>query len=141
MVIILFRADRLIELRKKKNLYQKDIANHFGIERTAYGKYENKGIQPPPDMIVKLADFFDVTTDYLLGKSDDPKHTDLTQDKNELEKLKRELQIRQIELDTANAKLNAVIAENEKLKEALRQEELLDLQEMLELHGTEPAQT
>ena len=71
--MILFKADRLIELRKKKGLYQKDIANHFGIERTAYGKYENKGIQPPPDMIVKLADFFDVSTDYLLGRTDELK--------------------------------------------------------------------
>ena len=66
----LLRADRLIELRKQKGLYQKDIADHFGIERTSYGKYENAGIQPQPEMIVKLADFFGVTTDFLLGKSD-----------------------------------------------------------------------
>ena len=70
----MLNADRLIKLRKQRGLFQRDIADQFGIERTTYGKYENAGIQPSPDLIVKLADFFDVTTDYLLGKSDIPNH-------------------------------------------------------------------
>ncbi|MCL2840292.1 MAG: helix-turn-helix domain-containing protein [Defluviitaleaceae bacterium] len=65
-------AERLIDLRKKKGLLQKDVAGVFGLERTTYGKYESKGIQPPTDMIVKLAEYFNVSTDYLLGKSNDP---------------------------------------------------------------------
>ena len=74
----MLRTDRLVELRKQKGLLQKDVANHFGIERTTYGKYENRGVQPPPDMIVKLADFFQVTTDYLLGKSNVPNYIPLS---------------------------------------------------------------
>ena len=77
MVIELLRADRLIELRKKKGLYQKDIASHVDIDRTSYCKYESAGIQPSPDTIVKLAQFYDVSTDYLLGKSDVPTYVPL----------------------------------------------------------------
>ena len=68
----MLRADRLAALRKSKGLLQKDVAKAFGLERTSYGKYESSGIQPPTDMVVKLADYFGVSTDYLLGKSDIP---------------------------------------------------------------------
>ena len=47
------------------------LATDLGLERTTYVKYENNGIQPPNDMVVKLAKYFDVTTDYLLGNSND----------------------------------------------------------------------
>jgi transcriptional regulator with XRE-family HTH domain len=68
----MLRADRLVALRKDKGLKQKDLADAVGLERTTFVRYEGGGIQPPNDMVVKLADYFDVTTDYLLGKSDSP---------------------------------------------------------------------
>ena len=60
-------AERLIQLRKSKKLTQRELAAVLGLERTTYVKYEKGGIQPPNDMIVKLSEFFDVTSDYLLG--------------------------------------------------------------------------
>jgi transcriptional regulator with XRE-family HTH domain len=71
-VIHLLRKDRLAELRKKRNLYQKDMAKEFGLERSTYGKYETGDIQPPNDMVVRMAEFFSVAVDYLLGRSDNP---------------------------------------------------------------------
>ena len=68
----MLHATRLASLRKAKGLYQKDVAHELGLERTTYAKYENKGIQPPNDIVVKLANYFGVSTDYLLGKSDIP---------------------------------------------------------------------
>ncbi|MFA1820597.1 helix-turn-helix domain-containing protein [Virgibacillus oceani] len=57
---------RLKYLRKKRNLSQQYMADFLGITRQGYGKYEDGKSEPDSKSIVKLADFFDVTTDYLL---------------------------------------------------------------------------
>jgi len=67
-----FRNDRLINVRKKNNLTQNEVANYIGVQRTTYTRYEKGGIVPPTDIVVKLASFFKISTDYLLGKSDTP---------------------------------------------------------------------
>lgn len=61
------QTDRLIKLRKERSITQADLAIQLGIERTTYGKYETSGIQPPVEVILKLAEYYDVSTDYLLG--------------------------------------------------------------------------
>lgn len=62
---------RLKELRKEiKNLKQQEVADFLGVERTTYVKYENGNTKLDPDTIIRLADYFHVSTDYLLGKSD-----------------------------------------------------------------------
>ena len=68
----MLNTERLLDLRKMKGLTQAETARHLGIERSTYVRYENSGIQPPNDMIVRLANFFEVTSDYLLGNSDVP---------------------------------------------------------------------
>lgn len=49
---------------------QQEMADFLGITRQGYGKYENGGSQPSFEMLEVIADYFDVTTDYLLGRSD-----------------------------------------------------------------------
>ena len=66
----MLNTQRLKNLRKEKALKQIDVANALNIERTTYVKYEKNGIQPPANMLVRLAKYFNVTTDYLLGNSD-----------------------------------------------------------------------
>jgi transcriptional regulator with XRE-family HTH domain len=61
--------ERLKQLRSERSLYQKDIANYLGIDRTTYVKYENGTSEPNNDMLLKLAEFFNVSTDYLLEKT------------------------------------------------------------------------
>lgn len=63
---------RLKYLRDEKGLSQQDMADFIGISRQGYGKYEDGKSQPHHKTLVKLAGFFGVTTDYLLGKSDQP---------------------------------------------------------------------
>lgn len=66
---------RLRELRNEKNLLQKDVAKYLNITTSAYGYYEQDKRKPDPEMIKKLADFFNVSTDYLLNQrnlSEDP---------------------------------------------------------------------
>ena len=72
VVMRVLNVDRLINLREKKGLSQARLAEELKVERTTYGKYENRGIQPPNDVLVQMAIFFNVTTDYLLGRTDDP---------------------------------------------------------------------
>lgn len=61
---------RLIELRKKKKLLQSDVALKIGVARATYGAYEQGNRQPDFDTLEKIATLYDVTTDYLLGRSD-----------------------------------------------------------------------
>ncbi|AEE95322.1 helix-turn-helix domain-containing protein [Mahella australiensis] len=58
------------QLRLEKGLSQKEIANAIGVDRTTYNKYETGKSQPDFDTVQKLADFFGVSVDYLLGRSD-----------------------------------------------------------------------
>lgn len=62
--------NRLKFLREEKNLTQGDIAKLLNITIAAYSYYENEKRDMTPDTIIKLAEYFDVSTDYLLGKSD-----------------------------------------------------------------------
>lgn len=62
--------ERLKELRKQKGLFQKDIANKLGIDRTTYVKYETGASEPDIKTLLSIADIFDVSVDYLLGKTE-----------------------------------------------------------------------
>ena len=61
--------NRLKFLREEKGLFQSDIAKFLGVSISAVGFYENEKRDMSPDTIVKLANYFGVSTDYLLGKS------------------------------------------------------------------------
>ena len=62
--------DRLKELRKELNLTQEEFAQKIGYTRTAISAWEIGRNEPSNDDMVKLANYFNVSTDYLLGKSD-----------------------------------------------------------------------
>ena len=61
--------ERLKILRKEKNLLQKDIAKEINVGRSTYVKYENGDSEPSLRILVELANFFNVSTDYLLEKT------------------------------------------------------------------------
>lgn len=63
--------ERLKELRQKSNLLQKDVAKAIHVGRSTYVKYENGDSEPNMKTLVLLADFFNVTTDYILGRTND----------------------------------------------------------------------
>ena len=64
--------DTLKSLRLEKKVLQKDLATLLGITIRQYQRYEKGEQQPNIENIIALADFFDVSTDYLLGRSDNP---------------------------------------------------------------------
>lgn len=59
---------RLRELREAKGLSRKAVAEKINIDQTTYGKYELNKREPDSETLKKLADFFEVTVDYLLGR-------------------------------------------------------------------------
>lgn len=56
-------------LRIKKNLTQKDVAALLGINQASYGRYEIGDIEPKISSIIYLADYYNVTTDYIFGRT------------------------------------------------------------------------
>jgi HTH-type transcriptional regulator, competence development regulator len=63
---------RLRFLRKKRNMTQKDLADVFNLSESTIGMYERDEREPSFEFVRQLADFFNVTTDYLLGRTDLP---------------------------------------------------------------------
>lgn len=63
-------SKRLKQLRAEHNLTQTDLAKVLGIAKTTLAAYEQGKSEPNIDTIIKIADFFNITTDYLLGHSD-----------------------------------------------------------------------
>lgn len=58
----------LVELRNSKDLSQRQIAKDLGITDKAYWSYENGRTEPNIETLIKLADYFDVSLDYLCGR-------------------------------------------------------------------------
>lgn len=66
-------GEQLKKLRKEKKWSQRKVAELIGISRGNYAHYETNSKVPREDNLQKLADLFDVSTDYLLGRTDEHK--------------------------------------------------------------------
>ena len=62
--------ERLIELRKLHKLTQRQLAEYLNMAQPSYIRYENGTSEPSLENLVKLADCFDVSVDYLLGRKE-----------------------------------------------------------------------
>lgn len=58
----------LKEIRIKRNMTQHDVATHLGYTDSVYCRYEQGTRQPSIECLIKMADLFDVTLDYLVGR-------------------------------------------------------------------------
>lgn len=64
--------NRIKELRKQHELTQEELGSIINVQKAAISKYELERATPSTDILKKLADYFNVTTDYLLGRTDEP---------------------------------------------------------------------
>ena len=71
---------RLKALREEIKLSQLELADKLNMSQQAISAYENNKREPDIETIKKLADFFNVSTDYLLGKTDNRNSTPLTEE-------------------------------------------------------------
>ncbi len=65
-------ASRLRQLRREKGLTQSSLAGCLGVSKQAISNYETRANTAPQDVMERLADIFDVSVDYLMGRSDFP---------------------------------------------------------------------
>lgn len=126
--------EQLQKLRKSKNLTQEDVASVIGVKLSTYQKYERDVIAPSYSTLIKLADFYGVTTDYLLGR--EPIQNPLSElnvrvDDNKFIELYSSLPdyAKQIFVDTMSKLAQAMEQENPQLKKQRYVERLGDIED------------
>lgn len=81
-------SERIIELRKHKEYSQQELADKIKISRAQMNRYENQAVQPPADVLKKLADVLDTSVDYLLSGAAEEKAKAALKDAKVLEQYK-----------------------------------------------------
>lgn len=66
----ILKFENIRKLRLDNGYTQKQIAQMLGVSQNTYSQYEIGVLNYPVDVIIKLADFYGTTTDYLLGRTD-----------------------------------------------------------------------
>ena len=109
---------RLFDLRTSVNISQSRLAKELGISQSAVNRYEHDEVSVPDTVLLKYADFFDVSADYILGRTDKPEGAVW---RNEPELLKRKF-VRDDEwTDFIEACFDPRSPMNKKLKEIMMQ--------------------
>lgn len=114
-------GDRLKELRKERNLTQEELGNLMNSNKASISHYESNRRMPDAYTIANFADFFNVTVDYILGRSDKKDGEILENDD-----LPKELKKIGIEYLEVNKELK---------KKGLSPEDILDIIQALERAG------
>ena len=70
--VIYVEIKRMRDLREDCDKTQQEIADVLNMHRSVYRRYESGERETPAWVVVKLADYYQVSTDYLLGRTDDP---------------------------------------------------------------------
>lgn len=66
-------AERIRNLREDKDLTQTQIAEYLKTSQTVYSRYERNERNLPIEMLYELCEFYNVSADYILGRTDNPK--------------------------------------------------------------------
>ncbi len=73
-------SKRLIELRNKNNIMAKDIASDIGVSKQAFSQYEKQQSTPSADILIAIAEYFNISLDYLTGRTDNSDISDYNND-------------------------------------------------------------
>ncbi|KZD36517.1 XRE family transcriptional regulator [Bacillus wiedmannii] len=74
-------GEKIKELRKNNKITQEQLGNAIGVSKMAISYFEKGKKSPGRESLEKIADYFNVTTDYLLGRSEDP---ELSEEENKI---------------------------------------------------------
>lgn len=69
--------ENIRQLRLARNLSQVDLAKALGVTKQSISNWENNNIQPSIDMLIRVSEFFSVSTDFILGL-DDRRYIEIT---------------------------------------------------------------
>ncbi len=64
---------RLKDIREDRDIKQKELADYLHIKQNTYSQYENEQRGMPIDILIRLADYFNTSTDYILGRTNEKK--------------------------------------------------------------------
>ncbi|MCM1115733.1 MAG: helix-turn-helix domain-containing protein [Clostridium sp.] len=64
------KITRIRDLREDRDLKQKDLAAYLAIDQSTYSDYENGRINVPIEQLMKIADYYNVSLDYIVGRTD-----------------------------------------------------------------------
>jgi transcriptional regulator with XRE-family HTH domain len=65
-------SERMVDLRKGINISQVRLSKELGISQSAINRYEHNASSIPDNVLLKYAEFFNVSADYILGRTDKP---------------------------------------------------------------------
>lgn len=68
--MVLMLNENIKRLRMARGLNQVEFARVMGVSKQCVSNWENDNVMPSVEMLVKIADFFNVTTDYILGRNE-----------------------------------------------------------------------
>ena len=85
-------GSRLLEARKKKGISQEEIAKFLNTKGPVIGRYERDEMKPSIEVAAKMADYLDVSLDYLVGAADDQLDKKTLSRILELQKLPEDIQ-------------------------------------------------
>ena len=68
--MVLMLNENIKRLRMARGLNQVEFARVMGVSKQCVSNWENDNIMPSIEMLIKIADFFNVTTDYILGRNE-----------------------------------------------------------------------
>lgn len=71
-------AERLKELRDKNKMSQVELSKILNVAKQTVSNWENGNRTPDNEMLIRIANYFDVSVDYLIGRTDCPNHSLLT---------------------------------------------------------------
>lgn len=63
-----YLGENIKELRLQRGLNQPQLGNQLGVSKQCISNWENGNLMPSIDMLIRISDFFNVSTDYLLGR-------------------------------------------------------------------------
>lgn len=64
------KISRIRDLREDNDLKQKELAEYLTIDQSTYSDYENGRINVPIEQLIKIADYYNVSLDYITGRTD-----------------------------------------------------------------------
>ena len=70
--MILTLNENIKRLRLARGLNQVEFAKAMGVSKQCVSNWENDNVMPSIEMLIKIADFFNITTDYILGRNERP---------------------------------------------------------------------
>lgn len=68
-LVIKLKITRIRDLREDKDLKQKELSKYLSIDQSTYSDYENGRINVPIEQLIKIADYYNVSLDYIVGRT------------------------------------------------------------------------